>query len=103
MRRVSRYRLLRLQSVVISYSDYTSLTYCVAQVMTEPYALQEFCTKNPKPCPLLSVGRRGQAVFPQLGEHVDLRSDISKYYIYRYGELEEVWQRKHRWRLQPIQ
>lgn len=46
-----------------------------------------FCTLNPKPCPLLGVGRRGDPMLPGLGADLDIRTDLPGYRIFRDGTL----------------
>ncbi len=47
-----------------------------------------FCVRNPKPCPLLAVSEPGDPHLPELGEDLDLRTDLPRYRIWREGELE---------------
>ena len=47
-----------------------------------------FCQRNPKPCPLLEVTEPGDYQPRRLAPDADLRYDIPRYRIYRYGELE---------------
>ncbi|HOA14954.1 MAG TPA: putative hydro-lyase [Bacillota bacterium] len=58
-----------------------------------------FCTRNPKPCPLLEVGGKGDYLTRFIADGADIRTDIPKYRIYRNGTLTEepldlmdVWQ-----------
>jgi len=46
-----------------------------------------FCTRNPKPCPILDVLEPGQ-VEPAIAPGADLRTDLPKYRIYRNGVLD---------------
>ena len=46
-----------------------------------------FCKKNPKPCPLLAVSKPGEFLLPTLGAHVDIRTDVPRYRVWRNGEL----------------
>ncbi|WP_286238150.1 putative hydro-lyase [Neptuniibacter halophilus] len=58
-----------------------------------------FCQQNPKPCPIVGMSREpGDFMLPDLGEDIDIRSDVPKYRIYENGELirelndvKEVW------------
>lgn len=45
-----------------------------------------YCKRNPKPLPLIGVSRCGVPTMPQLGD-IDLRTDVSRYDIYRFGAL----------------
>lgn len=47
-----------------------------------------FCTRNPKPCPILDVLEPGQSS-PNIARGADVRTDLPKYRIYRQGELEK--------------
>ncbi|MFJ7638356.1 putative hydro-lyase [Peribacillus sp. NPDC097206] len=50
-----------------------------------------FCQRNPKSCPLLDVTEIGSPVPKFAAQAGDIRTDISKYRIYKYGEwVEEV-------------
>jgi uncharacterized protein YcsI (UPF0317 family) len=41
-----------------------------------------FCQRNPKPCPLLAVTEPGDPIARELGEDVDLRTDVPRgYYL----------------------
>ena len=44
-----------------------------------------FCQRNPKPCPLLDVTDAGGYVPPLTAPTADIRTDVSKYRIYRNG------------------
>ncbi|MCQ4160366.1 putative hydro-lyase [Roseomonas sp. GC11] len=48
-----------------------------------------FCQRNPKPCPLLGVSEAGSPRLPELGEDLDLRTDLPRYRVWRHGELVE--------------
>ncbi|MDK4737121.1 putative hydro-lyase [Rhizobium sp. CNPSo 3490] len=46
-----------------------------------------FCLANPKPCPLLAVGRPGDPSLPGAGREIDIRTDVPSYRIFRDGNL----------------
>jgi uncharacterized protein YcsI (UPF0317 family) len=46
-----------------------------------------FAIANPKPCPVLAVCEPGDPHLPSLGEDLDLRTDLPRYRVWRYGEL----------------
>ena len=48
-----------------------------------------FCTRNPKPCPLLEVTDPGDPVPRKTAPGADLRTDLPRYRIWRHGELVE--------------
>ncbi|MCD8517882.1 MAG: putative hydro-lyase [Burkholderiaceae bacterium] len=48
-----------------------------------------FCQRNPKPCPLLGVSTPGQKGIPNLGENLDIATDIPRYRVWKGGELVE--------------
>jgi uncharacterized protein YcsI (UPF0317 family) len=48
-----------------------------------------FCQRNPKPCPVLDVTEPGSWAPALTAPDADLRTDVPKYRIYRYGELVE--------------
>jgi uncharacterized protein YcsI (UPF0317 family) len=56
-----------------------------------PRALAEdflrFCQLNPKPCPLIGVGAPGDWRLPALAEDLDIRTDLSRYRVWRDGAV----------------
>ncbi len=46
-----------------------------------------FCTRNPKPCPLLDVTEPGDPEPKLVAPHADLRTDLPAYRVWRNGEL----------------
>jgi uncharacterized protein YcsI (UPF0317 family) len=46
-----------------------------------------FCQRNPKPCPLLDVTEPGSAEPRQVAPGSDVRTDVPRYRVYRYGLL----------------
>ena len=44
-----------------------------------------YCTRNPKPCPLLTVSDTGDPALPRLGNDIDIRSDVPSYRVFRGG------------------
>lgn len=44
-----------------------------------------YCQANPKPCPLLAVGEPGDPRLPALGGDLDVRTDVSRYRVFRDG------------------
>ena len=47
-----------------------------------------FCQRNPKPCPVLAMSEPGSPHLPELGEDLDLRTDLPSYRVFRDGELD---------------
>jgi uncharacterized protein YcsI (UPF0317 family) len=45
-----------------------------------------FCLLNPKPCPVLAVGEKGDPMLPSLGADIDIRSDVPRYRVMRDGQ-----------------
>lgn len=64
---------------------------CNLAILPERYALDflRFCQRNPKPCPIVGVSNTGDPRLPTLGHGIDIRSDVSKYRVFRNGELRE--------------
>jgi uncharacterized protein YcsI (UPF0317 family) len=60
-------------------------------ILPQEYAeeFRAFCEKNPKPCPLLAVSRPGDPRLPELGEDLDIRTDVSRYRVFEDGVLKE--------------
>src|SRR5262249_39353409 len=48
-----------------------------------------FCQRNPRPCPLLDVTEPGSPQPRLVAPGADLRTDLPRYCVYRYGELIE--------------
>ncbi|MBB1241507.1 DUF1445 domain-containing protein, partial [Klebsiella pneumoniae] len=46
-----------------------------------------FCQRNPKPCPLLAMSEPGDPSLPDLGQDIDIRTDIPRYRVWQTGEL----------------
>jgi uncharacterized protein YcsI (UPF0317 family) len=97
-----------LARAAIRRGDHTTSTAglapgCVqANLMILPKDLADefllFCQRNPKPCPLLAVSAPGETSLAALGADIDIRTDIPRYRVWRYGELageptdlNEVW------------
>lgn len=62
---------------------------CNLAILPERFALDflRFCQRNPKPCPVVGVGDTGNPQMPTLGRDIDIRTDISKYRVFRNGSL----------------
>ena len=45
-----------------------------------------YCHRNPKPCPLIGVGDPGDPRLPDLGEDIDVRTDVPGYRVFRDGD-----------------
>jgi uncharacterized protein YcsI (UPF0317 family) len=58
-----------------------------------------FCTRNPKPCPLLDVTEPGDPEPRIVAPGADIRTDLPKYRVFSHGQLvEEVTNITHLWR-----
>ena len=57
-------------------------------ILTKDYAEEflRFCLANPKPCPILGMSEPGDPRLPRLGANLDIRTDISRYCVFRDGE-----------------
>ncbi len=64
---------------------------CNLAILPERFALDflRFCQRNPKPCPLVGVGDSGDPKLPTLGRDIDIRTDVSKYRVFRDGQFSE--------------
>lgn len=70
-------------------------------ILPSQYAedFRAFCERNPKPCPLLAMSKPGDPMLPQLGEDLDIRTDVPRYRVFRHGNLEgEVTDLRELWR-----
>lgn len=64
----------------------------------DAFDFQEFCQRNPKPCPLLEVTKAGDPCPHKLSESGDLRTDLPRYRVWKQGELvEEPTEISHLW------
>lgn len=61
-------------------------------------AFERFCTRNPRPCPLLDRTAPGDPAPRRVAPGADLRTDLPRYRVFRHGELvdeptsiEDVW------------
>ena len=73
---------------------------CNLAILPQRYALDflRFCQRNPKPCPIVGVSDSGDAFLPTLGHDIDIRTDVSKYRVFKDGALaEEVTDIKALW------
>ncbi|MGF6458160.1 putative hydro-lyase [Pseudomonas frederiksbergensis] len=48
-----------------------------------------YCTLNRQACPVLDVTDPGDPYFRNLGTAIDIRHEVSRYRVYRHGELSE--------------
>ncbi len=46
-----------------------------------------FCQLNPKSCPLIGMSAPGDWRVPELGQDLDIRTDLPRYRVWRHGEL----------------
>jgi len=70
-------------------------------IVPEAYAFEmmRFCHRNPKPCPLIDVTEPGDPEPREAAPGGDIRTDLSRYRIYRNGKLAgEVGDIKALWR-----
>ena len=58
-------------------------------ILPEVHALDfaRFCQRNPRPCPVLAISDTGSPDMAELGEDLDLRTDLPRYRIWRDGRL----------------
>ena len=58
-----------------------------------------FCKLNPKPCPLVGLSKPGDPSIPELGNNIDIRTDIPRYLVYQNGKMtDEVSDIQSLWR-----
>jgi len=60
----------------------------------------QFCQFNPKPCPLIGMSANaGDFLLPELGENIDIRTDVPGYRVFENGKLkQELTNIKSLWR-----
>lgn len=56
-----------------------------------------FCQRNPKPCPLLGVSEPGSPHIPELGEDLDLQTDLPGFRVWQDGVLVDEPATLERW------
>lgn len=103
---VSAYALRQL----IRSEDFTDNTSGVAKgcvqgnivILPKDWASDflQFCQFNPKPCPLIGMSTNaGDFILPELGQDIDIRSDVPGYRLFENGLLkQELTSIKHLWR-----
>ena len=52
-------------------------------------AFLRFCHRNPRPCPLIGVSEPGEFLLPELGDGLDIRTDLPRYRVWRDGAVTE--------------
>jgi uncharacterized protein YcsI (UPF0317 family) len=70
-------------------------------ILPREYAAEfrAFCERNPKPCPLLAMSKPGDPRLPDLGEDLDIRTDVPRYRVFVDGALaHEVDDLRSHWR-----
>jgi uncharacterized protein YcsI (UPF0317 family) len=70
-------------------------------ILPQGYAeeFRAFCERNPKPCPLLALSKPGDPRLPELGEDLDIRTDVPRYRVFRDGvQNEDVTDLRDLWR-----
>ncbi|MGB5864542.1 MAG: putative hydro-lyase [Sulfitobacter sp.] len=62
---------------------------CNLAIIPAAFALDflRFCLRNPKPCPVVGVSETGDPFLPTLGADIDIRTDVSRYRVFRDGIL----------------
>jgi len=66
------------------------------QAWAEQFTL--FCRANPKPCPLIAISKVGDPHIAELGQDLDIRTDISSYRLFEDGQLtREMSDISHLW------
>ncbi len=91
------------QGVWHSHTSGLASDHVQGNVVILPEALANdflrFCQRNPKPCPLLAVSEPGQALLPDLGADIDIRTDLPRYRVWRDGavvdeptDISALWQ-----------
>ncbi|GAB3020476.1 putative hydro-lyase [Bowmanella dokdonensis] len=62
---------------------------CNLAILPVDYADEflRFCQLNPRPCPLIAVSSKpGEFMLPEVGEDVDIRTDVPAYQLFEKGE-----------------
>lgn len=58
-----------------------------------------FCTRNPRPCPILEVGDEGSRLIKTMADNADVATDFPKYRVWKNGilteertDISDIWQ-----------
>jgi uncharacterized protein YcsI (UPF0317 family) len=62
------------------------------------YAFEAFCHANAQACPLLAVGRPGDAALDEIAADLDLRTDLPGYLVHEGGAARPVREIRAEWR-----
>ena len=92
---------------VIRSNEYTEQTAGSANkyvqgnicILPSKYAMDfaSFCQKNPKPCPLIGFGTKGDPSLKDLGD-IDIRTDVPQYRVWEKGKIiDEPYDIKKYW------
>lgn len=74
---------------------------CNVVILPKAFAddFKRYCLRNPKPCPVVYIGEAGEPGLRGLGDGIDIRTDVPKYFIYEAGvlssstkDISELWQ-----------
>lgn len=95
-------KLIREDSYFVTTSG-VSLGYAQANIVMLPkqYAadFHRFCALNSKACPVIYISEAGEYSADNLGEDIDIRTDLPGYHVFENGELtsrtthiKELWQ-----------
>ena len=79
-----------------SASKYVQGNLCI---LPSKYSMDfaSFCQKNPKPCPLIGFGTKGDPSLKDLGD-IDIRTDVPQYRVWEKGKLiDEPYDIKKYW------
>jgi uncharacterized protein YcsI (UPF0317 family) len=62
---------------------------CNVLILAKEYAddFTRYCELNRRACPLLSISETGDPSLPELGNNIDIRTDLSGYSVFENGEL----------------
>ncbi len=83
-RKIIRNNQYQMQTAGIA-NKYVQGNVCI---LPSKYAtnFSSFCQKNPKPCPLIGFGVKGDPILKDLGD-IDIRTDVPRYRIWEKGIL----------------
>lgn len=98
-------RAARLSTRKGQHSQYTSGMapgFVQGNVVIMPQALagdfELFCHRNPSACPILSVAKAGDPMLPDLGEDINISTDLPRYCVWEKGrciatpqDIRDIW------------
>lgn len=74
---------------------------CNIVILPKAFAddFKRYCLVNPKPCPVIDIAEAGDPALKGLGDGIDIRTDVPRYFVYKEGafsgsvtDITALWQ-----------